>query len=72
MSLRTALACVTRENVATTTLAARLHNSVREVREMARDFLYAFSRQLNPDYVLRDFTGNCTGTAAERDDVIRQ
>jgi hypothetical protein len=63
---------VTRENVVTKTTAVRLHNSAREVGDLARDFLDAFSKQLNPDYVLRNFTNDCDGTAFERDDVIRQ
>jgi len=63
---------VTRENVVTKTRAVRLHNSAREVGDLALDFLAAFSKQLNPDYVLRNFTSDCDGTARERDDVIRQ
>jgi hypothetical protein len=71
-TMDTSGAPVTRENVVTGTTPVRLHNSVREVSDLALDFLYAFSRQLNPDYVLRNFTSTCPGTSFERDDVVKQ
>jgi hypothetical protein len=52
----------------TSTAAIRLHDSVKEVGDLAREFLFDFSNSTNsPDYVLRNFS---TGPRCikERDD----
>lgn len=47
-----------------------LHDSIREVGEMARRFLLDFSNSsLSVDDVMKDFQPDCYGTAAERSDV---
>ena len=62
---------VNRENTATATTTVRVHNSVKEVGDLATDFLIAFSRQLDPNDVMRNFTPSCSGTADERGDVVK-
>jgi len=59
----------TGENRVTRTTTVRVHNSVKEVGDLASDFLSGFSRQLDPAYVTRNFTSSCSGAAAERADV---
>jgi hypothetical protein len=63
---------VTRENVVTGSTSVRLHNSVKEVGDLAVDFLEGFSKQLDPNYVLRNFTSTCPTAADERNDVVNQ
>jgi hypothetical protein len=60
---------VTRENVVEKTSDLRLHNSVKEVSDMAHDFLVAFSNRSPIDVVMKDFTSSCPGAAQERSDV---
>jgi hypothetical protein len=62
----------TRNNVVTSTTIVDLHDSAREVGDLARLFLEDFSKQLAPDVVMRNFTNNCPTTAEERQDVINQ
>jgi hypothetical protein len=65
---------VDKENKATGTATVSLHNSAREVGDMAKDFLEAFSYSTIPvDTVMRDFapTSVCPGAAAERADVTK-
>lgn len=61
---------VTRENVVPRTSVVRVHNSPKEVGDLAFDFLDAFSKQLNVDFVMRNFTSSCIDTASERSDVV--
>lgn len=49
-----------------------LHNSPKEVGDLARQFLDDFSRQLSVDTVMRHFAESCPGTANERQDVLNQ
>ena len=60
---------VSGENTVGTSTTVRLHDSAKEVGDLAVDFLTAFSQQLNPDYVIRNFTTSCSGTPKERADV---
>lgn len=60
---------VTRENVVEKTSDLRLHNSVKEVSDLAYRFLEAFSLQRPVDEVMRDFTASCSDAASERADV---
>jgi hypothetical protein len=62
---------VTRENTTVRTTTVRVHNSAKEVSDLASDFLTAFSQQLDPAYVVRNFSTNCTGSANELSDVQR-
>jgi hypothetical protein len=63
----------TKENIVTRTGTISVHNSVKEVAEMAQDFLIDFSRQLRPTDVLRNFRDQCPsatgGKSAELNDV---
>jgi hypothetical protein len=61
---------VTRENVVEKTSDLRLHNSVKEVSDLAYAFLLAFSQQKSVDEVMKDFTASCSEAAQERQDVI--
>ena len=61
---------VTRENVAEKTTDLRLHNSVKEVSDLAYNFLLAFSQQKPVDEVMKDFTASCPQAAEERQDVL--
>ena len=61
---------VTRENVVEKTTDVRLHNSVKEVSDLATAFLRAFSDQKPVDEVMKDFTTSCADAASERSDVI--
>jgi hypothetical protein len=60
---------VSRENTVKGSTSIRVHDSVREVGDLAVDFLVGFSRQLDPAFVVRNFTPSCPGTASELDDV---
>lgn len=60
---------VTRENVVEKSTDVRLHNSVKEVSDLAFRFLEAFSLQRPVDEVMRDFTTSCSDAASERSDV---
>jgi hypothetical protein len=46
-----------------------VHNSIREVGDLAELFLLEFSKQLEPTFVMRNFTPTCQGTADELGDV---
>ena len=59
-------------NRVTATSTVDLHNSPKEVGDLARQFLEDFSRQLPVDNVMRHFTDACPGTANERQDVLNQ
>lgn len=61
---------VTRENVTEKTTDLRLHNSVKEVSDLAFDFLDAFSKQLDVDRVMQNFTTTCAEATQERSDVV--
>jgi hypothetical protein len=60
----------TSEHRVTGTSSVRVHNSVREVSDLAELFLLDFSRQLEPAFVMRNFTPTCPGTADELGDVL--
>jgi len=62
---------VTRQNSATGSTSVRVHDSIREINDLAVDFLIGFSKQLDPAYVVRNFTPSCAGTADEYGDVSR-
>jgi hypothetical protein len=60
----------TGENKVTGTFDVRLHASAKEVRDMAVDFLVAFSQQrLSPDTIVSNFSDTCPGKREERDQV---
>jgi hypothetical protein len=58
----------TRNNRVTATSVVDLHDSVKEVGGLARQFLLDFSRQLPVDEVMRNFT-TCPEAAQEREQV---
>jgi hypothetical protein len=60
---------VTGENLSAATTQIRLHNSSKEVGDLAVDFLTAFSQQMDPLTVVRNFTTSCRGRADELSDV---
>ena len=62
----------TRNNRVTATSIVDLHDSPKEVGDLAFLFLEDFSKQLAPDVVMRNFSNNCPTTADERQDVINQ
>jgi hypothetical protein len=60
------------KNVVTATSAAsvRVHNSSREVGELALGFLREFASSAIPaDVAVRDFSDSCAGKASERSDI---
>jgi hypothetical protein len=55
----------------TGTSAVSLHDSTKEIGDIATLFLVNFSKtEVSVDTVMQDFTPTCPGTAAERQDVI--
>jgi len=60
---------VSGENQVKGTTVVRVHNSPKEVGDLAVDFLTGFSQQIDPAIVMRNFTASCGGTAAELSDV---
>jgi len=55
----------------TGTTAVSLHDSTKEIGDIATAFLVNFSKTEVPvDTVMKDFTTDCPGTAGERQDVI--
>lgn len=60
---------ITAQHRVTGTSAVRVHNSPKEVGDLAVQFLLDFSRQLDPTVVMRNFTPTCSGTADELSDV---
>jgi hypothetical protein len=61
----------TRNNRVTATSSVNLHNSPKEVGDLAVLFLEDFSKQLPVDTVMRNFTTTCPEAAAERADVLK-
>ena len=59
----------THTNRVTATTVVDLHNSPKEVGDLARQFLLDFSAQLPVDQVMRNFTVTCPEAADERGDV---
>lgn len=58
------------ENKVTGSTTVALHNSVKEVGDLATQFLLDFSNSsLDVGYVMRHFQAGCYGTAAETSDV---
>ncbi|MGE5815498.1 MAG: IPT/TIG domain-containing protein, partial [Acidobacteriota bacterium] len=60
---------ITRENVVEKSTDLRLHNSAKEVSDLASAFLLAFSQQKPVDEIMKDFTTSCSDAASERADV---
>jgi len=60
---------VSGENEVSSGADVHMHNSPKEVGDLAVDFLTAFSKQVDPAVVMRNFTTACPGTAAELSDV---
>ena len=60
---------VTRDNTATQTSGVRVHDSIKEINDLAVDFLVGFSKQLDPAYVVRNFSDSCGGKSDEQGDV---
>ena len=59
----------TRNNRVTATSIVDLHNSPKEVGDLAVLFLEDFSKQLSADVVMRNFTATCPEAAEERAQV---
>jgi hypothetical protein len=55
----------------TGTSIVSLHDSVKEVSDLAVEFLTDFSEQKPPDEVMQHFTTTCPGRAAEMSDVLQ-
>jgi hypothetical protein len=47
----------------------RLHDSVKEIGDLATDFLVGFSKQLDAAFVVRNFSDSCGGKIDEFNDV---
>ena len=62
---------VTGQNQTRATSALSLHDSVKEVNDLAVQFLDDFSKQLDPAFVVRNFTTSCGGAADEFGDVVK-
>jgi hypothetical protein len=60
---------VSGENLTKGTTTVHLHNSQKEVADLAVDFLTAFSQQMDPLFVVRNFTTSCPGRSDELSDV---
>ncbi|HXH05040.1 MAG TPA: hypothetical protein VNI83_00460 [Vicinamibacterales bacterium] len=59
-----------RENRAAATTTLHVHNSLREVSELALTFLRDFANSNNsPEYCVRNFTDNCRGKRDELEDI---
>lgn len=56
---------------ATGDVVVDVHDSAREIGDMAVQFLVDFSKQLPPAEVLKNFTDSCAGKASELADVQR-
>jgi hypothetical protein len=59
----------TRNNRVTATSVVDLHNSPKEVQDLAVLFLEDFSKQLPVDNIMRNFTATCPESADERQQV---
>jgi hypothetical protein len=64
---------VDKTNTVTSTTKVSLHNSAREIGDMAYDFMNLFSQSsiTSPDAVLHNFTPDCEGYSSERADVTK-
>jgi hypothetical protein len=58
-------------NRVTGTSTVNVHDSVKEVSDLARQFLIDFSDQVHPDVVMKNFTMSCPGAAEEYQDVVK-
>ena len=61
----------THTNRVTATTVVDLHNSPKEVGDLAYQFLLDFSQQLPVDQIMRNFTNTCPEAVDERGDVAR-
>jgi len=59
----------THNNRVTATTVVDLHNSPKEVGDLAYQFLLDFSQQLPVDQIMRNFTNTCPEAVSERGDV---
>lgn len=57
-------------NTVSGTSLVNLHDSVKEVGDLAVQFLKDFSDQIPPDQVMRNFSASCPGTQNEYQDVV--
>jgi hypothetical protein len=57
------------QNQTKATTTVRVHDSVKEIGDLATDFLVAFSKQLDPAYAVRNFSDNCSQKQDELGDV---
>jgi len=57
------------QNQTKATTSVRVHDSVKEISDLATDFLIGFSKQLDAAYVVRNFSDNCSGKDDEMSDV---
>jgi hypothetical protein len=58
------------ENRVSATTTVRVHDSVKEIGDMATLFLTEFSQQrLSPEQIVRNFTDSCRGKRLEIDDI---
>jgi hypothetical protein len=60
---------VTAENRVSSAAVISLHDSRKELGDLAYDFLVDFSRQVSPQTVVRNFTSSCPGSRSELRDV---
>ena len=61
---------VTREHRVTSTVVVQVHDSIREVADVSRQFLDDFSNSsVAPETVVRNFSDNCPGKSSELSDV---
>lgn len=57
------------ENRTSSSVKVDVHDSRKEISDMAYDFLVDFSNQVGVSQTLRNFTGSCRGTDDEQGDV---
>jgi hypothetical protein len=60
---------VTRVNQVRATTVVRVHDSIKEVSDLAFQFIEDFSKQLEPVFVTRNFSDRCNEAASELADV---
>ncbi|HUF24081.1 MAG TPA: hypothetical protein VMN81_08145, partial [Vicinamibacterales bacterium] len=61
---------VQREHRVSRTAEIRVHDSVKEIGDMARAFLIAFSEQVGTTETLKDFSRTCDGGAGYEDELF--
>lgn len=65
---------IDREHRVSSTTSVRLHDSVKEVGDLATQFLTEFSTSSiqDPQFLVRNFSDSCPGKAAELSDVTKE